>query len=88
MPWEKPVAQEFRGRIVWPVILLLECIVFGPTREAQPNPIVNEPLKLKESATMADLGDWPSQQAKIEQLRQELPRLVWQSAGICRDKPT
>jgi L-aspartate oxidase len=64
---------------------LLECIVFGAQlAKLKPNPIVNEPLKLKESATMADLGDWPSQQAKIEQLRQELPRLVWQSAGICR----
>lgn len=37
------------------------------------------PLILSES-------DWITQQSTLEALRQELPRLVWQSAGICREQ--
>ncbi len=71
---------------------LLECIVFGaqlahlqpssPPQEsltdAAPNRSPN--ISVWESLTK----DWPSQQAKIQQIRQDLPRVVWQSAGICR----
>ena len=75
---------------------LLECIVFGAQmanleiangvpRQSRGNegngegqevnqlPITNYPLPIDEIA-------------KIEYLRQELPRLVWQSAGICRQQ--
>ena len=31
-------------------------------------------------------SDWQSQLALLKALRQELPRLVWQSAGICREQ--
>ncbi len=35
-----------------------------------------------------DLGEWNAQQVQLELLRQKLPRLVWQSAGICRVQST
>ncbi|MFH7027200.1 MAG: L-aspartate oxidase [Heteroscytonema crispum UTEX LB 1556] len=31
-----------------------------------------------------DESEWNTQQTQLEALRQKLPRLVWQSAGICR----
>ncbi|TAF07235.1 MAG: L-aspartate oxidase, partial [Nostocales cyanobacterium] len=31
-------------------------------------------------------SDWQNQQLQMEALREKLPRLVWQSAGICREK--
>ena len=67
---------------------LLECIVFGAqmanlaiangssliaNREVNPLPITNYQLPIDEIT-------------KIEYIRQELPRLVWQSAGICRQQ--
>jgi len=33
-----------------------------------------------------DVGEWQRQQAHLAALRQKLPRLVWQSAGICRSQ--
>jgi L-aspartate oxidase len=36
------------------------------------------------SLNIDNLDDWPHQQAIIEELRRELPRLMWHSAGICR----
>jgi L-aspartate oxidase len=29
---------------------------------------------------------WENQQLKLAEIRQELPRVVWQSAGICREE--
>ncbi|HLO47119.1 MAG TPA: L-aspartate oxidase [Kamptonema sp.] len=34
------------------------------------------------------LEDWSSQRAIIEELRRELPRLIWHNAGICRGQKT
>jgi L-aspartate oxidase len=73
---------------------LLECIVFG----AQMANLKDEVGRMKDELTASDFSlqpssftllesDWLSQQAKLETLRQELPRLVWQYAGICREQP-
>ncbi|MDC0833179.1 L-aspartate oxidase [Leptolyngbya valderiana BDU 20041] len=65
---------------------LLECIVFGAqlghlelleTAIAEPPP-----------ATQHDAIDLSGARGAIEQLRHDLPRLVWQSAGISRDART
>ncbi|BAY12190.1 L-aspartate oxidase [Calothrix sp. NIES-2098] len=68
---------------------LLECIVFG-AQMANINLRVAEldaelpMLPLREFHS--DVSEWQRQQAQIETLRQKLPRLVWQSAGICRSQ--
>jgi L-aspartate oxidase len=71
---------------------LLECIVFG----AQMADVENEVLRKDEVKASAFLlnhlscvfsaTEWQHQQAQIEAIRQKLPRLVWQSAGICREQ--
>lgn len=69
---------------------LLECIVFG----AQMANLQVEEEVIKDDSSKLDrpLSFTPSasdlllQQTKLEQMRQELPRLVWQSAGICREQ--
>lgn len=65
---------------------LLECIVFG----AQLAQIELQPDRpaLPQAATQAwTLPEtWRDQQDTITRLRSELPRLVWQSAGICRQE--
>ncbi|HLP91040.1 MAG TPA: L-aspartate oxidase [Nostocaceae cyanobacterium] len=72
---------------------LLECIVFG----AQIDRVQDEILPIKQelqgnnqvsSATHLYLAsnEWENQQAKLEGIRQKLPRLVWKSAGICREQ--
>jgi len=66
---------------------LLECIVFGAQLahlELSPPAAADYPLK--PTVSPPPLADWPSQLAKIEAMRQELPRLLWQSAGICRQQ--
>ncbi len=72
---------------------LLECIVYGAqlrylslpaqpkTRDALATQSINSELKRLPAQTYAD---WPTQWACINSIRQELPRLIWQSAGICR----
>jgi len=71
---------------------LLECIVFGAQlRRITPNelqittdeyPIPNCPSSIPHLA----VTDWATQKDKIAALRIELERLVWQSAGICRQQ--
>ena len=71
---------------------LLECIVFG----AQMADIDPAAFRLDADSTRADTqgnvydefssDDWLNQVASLEALRQELPRLVWQQAGICREQ--
>lgn len=68
---------------------LLECIVFG----AQMAKLQVEEEAIKDDSDLGDplsftasASDLHSQQTKLEQIRQELPRLVWQSAGICREQ--
>lgn len=69
---------------------LLECLVFGAQMlqlEVPKTSISNPqfPLVTVHHAVGSD-GDWQTQKEKIEALRQELRRLVWQSAGICREQ--
>ncbi|MDZ8183344.1 MAG: L-aspartate oxidase [Nostoc sp. ChiSLP02] len=68
---------------------LLECIVFG----AQMGnidlsdielPIETPVLPLRQFT--ADASEWQTQQTQLETLREKLPRLVWQYAGICREQ--
>jgi len=71
---------------------LLECIVFG----AQFAHLKDEVRRMKDekiedstihpSPLILSESDWITQQSTLEALRQELPRLVWQSAGICREQ--
>jgi L-aspartate oxidase len=67
---------------------LLECIVFGAqmaniqvTNVGLPTTPV---LRSREFNTNA--SEWQVQQVQLETLREKLPRLVWQSAGICREQ--
>ncbi|MEH1864686.1 MAG: L-aspartate oxidase [Nostoc sp.] len=68
---------------------LLECIVFG----AQMSQIELENIGLPSQIPVLpsqkfsiDASEWHSQQAQLEILREKLPRLVWESAGICREQ--
>jgi L-aspartate oxidase len=66
---------------------LLECIVFGAEMANLQIADVKSPselavLPLREFKI--DENEWNIQQRQLEALRQKLPRLVWQSAGICR----
>ena len=79
---------------------LLECLVFGaqlahldisqPQTQTTPTLLKtqNPALNPQNSQTQINpiLSQWPIQQATIETIRLELPRLVWQSAGICREQ--
>ncbi|ALF54724.1 L-aspartate oxidase [Nostoc piscinale CENA21] len=68
---------------------LLECIVFGAQMvnikltDVEWQPELSE-LSVREFNL--DENAWQTQQAQIEALREKLPRLVWQSAGICREQ--
>ena len=70
---------------------LLECVVFG----AQLSKIAIEPRSIEpmtttapESILWADstTATIDSDRTRILAIRQELPRLMWQAAGICRDR--
>ncbi|MBD2445858.1 L-aspartate oxidase [Nostoc sp. FACHB-152] len=67
---------------------LLECIVFGAQMahiqlpEIEPEPEISLPWR----EFSLDINDGQTQQAQLEALREKLPRLVWQSAGICREE--
>ncbi|MEH1816908.1 MAG: L-aspartate oxidase [Nostoc sp.] len=68
---------------------LLECIVFG----AQMANIRLENIGLSSETPVLPLrkfnpdpSEWHIQQAQLEALREKLPRLVWESAGICREQ--
>jgi L-aspartate oxidase len=68
---------------------LLECIVFGAQManidlEAIEPPSEVSVLPLREFSV--NVEEWHTQQAQLEALREKLPRLVWQSAGICREQ--
>ncbi|PLZ97821.1 L-aspartate oxidase [Fischerella thermalis CCMEE 5196] len=67
---------------------LLECIVFGAQMahlELKSELVSEEPLPtVWEFVT--DLDNWHKQRAYLEDLRQKIPRLVWQYAGICREQ--
>ncbi|WP_042342509.1 L-aspartate oxidase [Calothrix sp. PCC 7507] len=72
---------------------LLECIVFG----AQMANLQDEAIGMKDTVEASAFSLHPAeftlshdeqhtQQAQLEALREKLPRLVWQSAGICREQ--
>ncbi len=68
---------------------LLECIVFG----AQMANINLAAIELNSQIPalplqkyIADADEWHNQQAQLEAMRLKVPRLVWQSAGICREQ--
>lgn len=65
---------------------LLECIVFA----AQLSQIAIAPLSSpEESFFLADeKEDWEGEMKTIERVRQNLPSLMWQSAGISREQET
>jgi L-aspartate oxidase len=60
---------------------LLECIVFGAKfRDLSVDAVE------KNKTAIAHYGNFtPGDAQAIEQMRQELPKLVWQGAGICRE---
>ncbi|ALB42538.1 L-aspartate oxidase [Anabaena sp. WA102] len=72
---------------------LLECIVFGAQmanvdyeklqlgKQESTNIIETESLEINPS-----LIEWENQQRQLAEIRKNLPRVVWQSAGICREQ--
>ncbi len=61
---------------------LLECLVFAAQLSKMK---VEEHLSLTPELPSLEVKDnWHSEAQKITQIRQQLPILVWQSAGICR----
>ena len=64
---------------------LLECLVFGAQLATIDLP--NSATPLPQSTPHAlSLTDWHTQYDQIKYWRHELPRLMWQSAGICREQ--
>ncbi len=66
---------------------LLECIVFG----AQMANLELEDVSFVEQSSRESVfkliaSEWNIQQSLLASLREQLPRLVWQSAGICREQ--
>ncbi|MEH2289466.1 L-aspartate oxidase [Nostoc sp.] len=68
---------------------LLECIVFGAQManiELENIGMPSETPVLPLRKFSPDVSEWHIQQAQLEALREKLPRLVWESAGICREQ--
>ncbi|WP_323374594.1 L-aspartate oxidase [Nostoc commune] len=68
---------------------LLECIVFGAQMahiELENIGLPSEIPVLPLRKFSVDASEWQIQQAQLEALREKLPRLVWESAGICREQ--
>ncbi|MBN3908436.1 MAG: L-aspartate oxidase [Nostoc sp. NMS1] len=68
---------------------LLECIVFGAQMsqiELENIGLPSETSMLRSQKFSIDASEWHIQQAQLEALREKLPRLVWESAGICREQ--
>jgi L-aspartate oxidase len=68
---------------------LLECIVFGAQMgqiELENIGLPSEIPVLPSRKFSIDASEWHIQQAQLETLREKLPRLVWESAGICREQ--
>lgn len=68
---------------------LLECIVFGAQManiEVLDVAALSQPPTLPIRQFSVDVSEWQTQQTQLAALREKLPRLVWQSAGICREQ--
>ena len=78
---------------------LLECIVFGrqmaklQTYQGTNSPQINTQTINQEEKTAfsskeytVDKDKWKPQEEYVEFIRKNIPKLVWQSAGICREK--
>jgi L-aspartate oxidase len=67
---------------------LLECLVFGA--QLAYLEIESEPPKSEEASDSANTFHFLEsfELDKIQMLRAELPKLIWQSAGICREEMT
>ncbi len=68
---------------------LLECIVFGAqfAHIQLPNSVTDSELPMLPLRELTiDDQEWHTQQATLAVLREKLPRLLWQSAGICREQ--
>ncbi|MFN6462657.1 MAG: L-aspartate oxidase [Nostoc sp. DedVER02] len=68
---------------------LLECIVFGAQMsqiELENIGFSSEIPVLPSRKFSVDPSEWHIQQAQLEALREKLPRLVWENAGICREQ--
>jgi len=76
---------------------LLECIVFGAQMAylkdeltelgfISSSPSFKQATQIPYKSFTLSESEWNTQQAQLEFLRQQLPRLVWKSAGICREQ--
>ncbi|MDM9385761.1 L-aspartate oxidase [Chlorogloeopsis sp. ULAP01] len=72
---------------------LLECIVFGAQMAHLKNELAKSEDEQQKSEFQLQLltfalseSEWQTQQEYLEKLREKIPRLVWQNAGICREK--
>ncbi|WP_341526140.1 L-aspartate oxidase [Nostoc sp. UHCC 0302] len=68
---------------------LLECIVFGAQManiQVANVGLPTTPPVLRSREFNTNASEWQVQQVQLETLREKLPRLVWQSAGICREQ--
>ncbi|KYC38407.1 L-aspartate oxidase [Scytonema hofmannii PCC 7110] len=72
---------------------LLECIVFGAEMAHLKDEVRKIKDELKEShfflhplSFILSESEWAYQQEYLEELRQKIPRLVWENAGICREQ--
>jgi L-aspartate oxidase len=67
---------------------LLECIVFGAQMSKFDQKL--DPSSLLEAGANQEFtplqNHWISQQQTITNIRQNIPRLVWENAGICREQ--
>ena len=65
---------------------LLECVVFGAQLTKLEIESSTATLDLTSSNTTLISDGWMAQLDTIQTIRQELPHLMWQAAGICREQ--
>ncbi|OKH21901.1 L-aspartate oxidase [Hydrococcus rivularis NIES-593] len=63
---------------------LLECIVFAA--QLSQIEVETQPFSEEALSVVTEEGDWEEEIEKITLVRQTLPSLMWQSAGICRSQ--
>ncbi len=61
---------------------LLECVVFAGQLSCLE--VMPPPVRENDWPSLPETNDWTGEFEKICQIRQDLPILMWQSAGICR----